>query len=116
MASPMTRSHSTASCSSRTDALSVRIPTNEFPYEASIIGLMATERKRHEIQADRESGNGHFDIRMRSLSGQEPNMLLEKNAKMSMDQLAQSALEQIHKNGCAYGLKGDTILFQWADF
>ncbi len=99
------------------EMLSVRILTNEFPYEAFIIGLMATERKRYEIQADRESGNGYFDIRMRSISGQEPNILLEvkrrnkKNAKMSMDRLAQSALEQIHKNGYAYGLKGDTILY-----
>ncbi len=99
------------------EILSERILNHEFQYEAFIAGLMAIVSGRYEIFADHEAGNGYFDIRMKRISGRGPNLVLEikrrneKNKHMTMEQLAQSALKQIHDQKYYKGLEGETILY-----
>ena len=99
------------------ESLSQRILTNEFPYEAFIAGLAATESGKYEILADHEAGNGYYDIRMKRIAGPGPNILIEikrrneGNKHRTMVELAREALGQIHDNQYAYGLKGETMLY-----
>ncbi len=96
---------------------SIKILTHEFQYEAFIAGLMAVAGGRYEIKADYEAGDGFFDIRMRRLSGPGANVVVElkrrnkKNKDMTMNDLARSALQQIHDRRYYSGLEGETILY-----
>ncbi len=96
---------------------SIKILTHEFQYEAFIAGLTAVAGDRYEIRADYEAGDGFYDIRMKRLSGPGENAVIElkrrskKNKGMTMEQLAQSALKQIHDNRYYQGLEGETILY-----
>ncbi len=96
---------------------SIRILTHEFQYEAFIAGLMAVAGGRYEVKADYESGDGFFDIRMKRLSGSGDNVVVElkrrnkKNKDVTMDDLAHSALQQIHEKRYYSSLEGETILY-----
>ena len=96
---------------------SIRILTHEFQYEAFVAGLMAVAGDEYEIRADHEAGDGFYDIRMKRLSGPGDNVVVElkrrnkKNEHMTMDELARSALQQIHDQGYYRGLEGETILY-----
>ncbi len=96
---------------------SIRILTHEFQYEAFVAGLMAVAGDGYEIRADHEAGDGFYDIRMKRLSGPGDNVVVElkrrnkKNEHMTMDELARSALQQIHDQGYYRGLEGATILY-----
>ena len=99
------------------EIVSVRILKDEFPYEAFIAGLMAKTSGQYEVLADHEAGDGYFDIRMKRVSGRGPNLIIEvkrrneNNKHLTMDELAQSALKQIHEKRYCYGLEGRTILY-----
>ncbi len=105
------------------EALSVRILTSEFPYEAFITGLVIRESPAYEILDDREAGDGYYDIRMKRISGPGPNIIMElKRLKddssgtgdvscEKMEKLAREAIGQIHKNRYYSGMKGTTYLY-----
>ena len=95
--------------------LSIRILKDEFPYEAFVTGLLASQGGRYEITADRESGNGYHDIRMKRIRGSGPSIVIEikrrKAGDPSVEALASVALDQIESKGYARGLEGDVILY-----
>ena len=95
--------------------LSIRILKDEFPYEAFVTGLLASQGGRYEITADRESGNGYHDIRMKRIRGSGPSLVIEikrrKAGDPSVEALASAALDQIDSKGYARGLEGDVILY-----
>ena len=95
--------------------LSIRILKDEFPYEAFVTGLLASQGGRYEITADRESGNGYHDIRMKRIRGSGPSLVIEikrrRNGDPSVEALASAALDQIDSKGYARGLEGDVILY-----
>ena len=106
------------------EALSVRILTSEFPYEAFITGLVIRESPAYEILDDREAGEGYYDIRMKRISGPGPNVIMElkrlkddesgKNDDVSrekMEKLAREAIGQIHENRYYSGMNGTTYLY-----
>ena len=95
--------------------LSIRILKDEFPYEAFVTGLLASQGGRYEITADRESGNGFHDIRMKRIRGSGPSLVIEIKRRRigdpSVEALASVALNQIDSKGYARGLEGDVILY-----
>ncbi len=106
------------------EALSVRILTSEFPYEAFITGLVIRESPAYEILDDREAGDGYYDIRMKRISGPGPNVIMElkrlkdddsdENDDVSsekMEKLARKAIGQIHENRYYSGMSGTMYLY-----
>ncbi len=97
--------------------LSVRILDSEHPYEAFIVGLVASEASSYEILSDGEGGNGYYDVRMKRISGPDANVVMElkrrtdSDSGMSMEKMAQGALDQIHKKRYYSGMKGPTYLY-----
>ena len=95
--------------------LSIRILKDEFPYEAFVTGLLASQGGRYEITADRESGNGFHDIRMKRIRGSGPSLVIEikrrRSGDLSVEALASVALDQIESKGYVRGLEGDVILY-----
>ena len=106
------------------EALSVRILTSEFPYEAFITGLVIRESPAYEILDDREAGDGYYDIRMKRISGPGPNVIMElkrlkddgsceddDGSSEKMEELARKAIGQIHENRYYSGMSGTTYLY-----
>ncbi len=97
--------------------LSVRILDSEHPYEAFIVGLVASESSTYEITSDGEGGNGYYDVRMKRISGPDPNVVMElkrrtdSDSGMSMEKMAQGAMDQIHRKRYYSGMKGTTYLY-----
>ncbi len=97
--------------------LSNRILDSEHSYQSFIAGLMANSAGRFEIKADREAGEGYYDIRMKRLHGTGANVIIEvkrrnkKNAGMSMEDLAKAALRQIHEKEYYSEMDGKCILY-----
>ncbi len=106
------------------EALSFRILTSEFPYEAFITGLVIRESPAYEILDDREAGDGYYDIRMKRISGPGPNVIMElkrlkddgsceddDGSSEKMEELARKAIGQIHENRYYSGMSGTTYLY-----
>ncbi len=97
--------------------LSVRILDSEHPYEAFIVGLVASEASSYGILSDGEGGNGYYDIRMKRISGPGPNVVMELKRRTdsdkgrSMEALAKGAMRQIHEKRYYSGMKGPTCLY-----
>ncbi len=97
--------------------LSNRILDSEHSYQSFIAGLMANSAGRFEVKAEREAGEGYYDIRMRRLRGTGANVVIEikrrnkKNAGMSMEDLAKAALRQIHEKRYYSEMEGECILY-----
>ena len=97
--------------------LSNRILDSEHSYQSFIAGLMANSAGRFEIKAEREAGEGYYDIRMRRLRGAGANVIIEikrrnkKNAGMSMEDLAKAALRQIHEKEYYSEMEGECLLY-----
>ena len=99
------------------ELLSNRIITHEHVYQGFITGLMAIFHGRYEVTAERETKKGYYDVRLKGVSGAGPNIVLEikrrnkNNVDMTMDELAQEGLRQIHEKGYADGLTGETMIY-----
>jgi len=99
------------------ELLSNRILTHEHVYQGFITGLMAIFHGRYEVTAEREIKKGYYDVRLKRVSGPGPNVVLEikrrneKNAHMTMEELAREGLRQIHEKGYADGLTGETMIY-----
>ena len=99
------------------ESASVRMLENEHTYQALILGLILHLRGRYEVTADFESGRGYHDIRMRRLSGDGPNVVMEIKVskgwflRRSMESLASSGLRQIRSKDYIHGLSGRTLIY-----
>ncbi len=99
------------------ELLSNRILTHEHVYQGFITGLMAIVHGRYEVTAEREIKKGYYDVRLKRVSGSGRNIVLEikrrnkKNVDMTMEELAQEGLRQIHEKGYADGLTGETMIY-----
>ncbi len=99
------------------ELLSNRILTHEHVYQGFITGLMAIFHGRYEVTAEREIKKGYYDVRLKRVSGSGRNIVLEikrrnkNNVDMTMDELAQEGLRQIHEKGYADGLTGETMIY-----
>ncbi len=97
--------------------LSNRILDSEHSYQSFIAGLMANSAGRFEVKAEREAGEGYYDIRMRRLHGAGANVVIEikrrnkKNAGMSLEDLAKAALRQIHEKEYYSEMEGECLLY-----
>ncbi len=74
--------------------------SDEIFYHGLVLGLCAMFDNRFYVTSNRESGEGRFDIQLMPKSGKLPGILIELKAakncsKENLDQLAQTALEQI---------------------
>ena len=79
--------------------VSVYDKASEAFYQGLMIGLCAILNNRYSVKSNRESGDGRFDIQLKPLDNELPGFVFElkwtKDAAEDLDQLAQSALEQI---------------------
>ena len=74
---------------------------NEGFYHGMMLGLCAALRSRYHIRSNRESGLGRFDIMLWPKEKALPGFIYEfkftKDARVDLDQLAETALKQIEE-------------------
>jgi hypothetical protein len=97
------------------------IPNNEErlkasnPYKWFLLGLLSWNRKHYETEEERKGGNGIADIRMKCVSGEFPNIVLELKAtsdpSKNLKRLASYAIRQAERKKYHKGMSGETYIY-----
>lgn len=86
--------------------------TNEGFYHGMMLGLCAVVSNRYRVTSNREAGLGRFDIQLYPINKSNPAFIFEfkytKN-ECELDNLSQTALEQIEEKHYDTALKADGI-------
>jgi hypothetical protein len=90
------------SCTSYHDA-------KENAYHMLFLGMCITLQGMYKITSNIESGHGRSDIRMESLSGDRPHIIIEFKQGEDVEKLKDEALAQILKQRYYAGLEGEVL-------
>ena len=90
------------SCTSYHDA-------KENAYHMLFLGMCLSLQGIYKITSNIESGHGRSDIRMESLSGERPHIIIEFKQGEAVDTLKEEALKQILDNRYHAGLHGEVL-------
>lgn len=87
----------------------------ESNYNLLILSIVNVARHLYEIDADMEHGNGRSDVFMKNRDPSGESIIMELkwkgSPKTDLDDLAESAIWQIHEKDYYLNLKGDAILY-----
>ena len=85
----------------------------ENSYHMLLLGMCMWLRNYYDIVSNREQGEGRYDIFLQSKHVNQPSLMFElkftKDQKVDLQQLAESACNQMHEKHYAAGI-GDIIL------
>lgn len=81
----------------------------ENAYHMLFLGMCMTLRGAYQVSSNLESGTGRSDITLKSLNTALPNVIIEFKQGSNIEELKETALQQIIEKKYYVGLEGETL-------